>query len=235
MFSLFSTPGWFNGIDLVFDSITLLIAISIAAYSWKIYKLSDDNKFAYFSFSFSLISLALFFKLITYGILYYHPVRETAFQVLKPLTQGKVSYMDLFYRVGFFMQMASMLGGWLLIFLISQKSRSRLRRYHEVSQIGLFAYLILLLSFVSNFRYEVFYLTSLVLLSLIVLNYYKNYLNNNKNKNTLLVMKAFMLIFLSQLLFLFMSFWNGLYFVGETLLLAGFLLILYVYRRIINL
>src|SRR3989338_8300051 len=119
--------------------------------------------------------------------------------------------------------MVPMLGGWLLMFFISQKSRARLRKFYEVSQIALFIYLIVLVSIVSNFKYFVFYLTSAVLLTLIVLNYYKNYLNTNKNKNTLRVMWAFLLILGSQIAFVFVFVWEELYVVAEILFLLGFL------------
>ena len=141
MFNLFSTPAWFNGIDLIFDSIVLVIALLIAGYSWKIYKTTSENKFGYFSLAFGLISLSFIFKLITYGVLYSDFLQVAADNVVKPLTQGNNLYNDLLYRLGFFIQMSSMLGAWLLIFLISQKSRDRLRRFHELSQIGLFVYL----------------------------------------------------------------------------------------------
>ena len=234
MFSLFSTPDWFNGIDLVFDSIVLVIALLVAGYSWKVYKTTSENKFGYFSLAFGLISLSFVFKLITHGVLYSGSLQVVADNVVSSFTAENNIFNDLLYRLGFFMQMSSMLGAWLLIFLISQKSRDRLKRFHELSQIGLFVYLILLLSLVSNFKYEIFYLTSMVILSITVLNYYKNYLNSDKNKNALIVLNSFFIIFLSQLFFLFMFLWDQFYFIGELLLLIGFLMILYVYRRIIH-
>ena len=234
MFALFNTPVWFNGVDLVFDAIVLLIALLIAGYSWRVYSISSENKFKYFSFAFMLVSIAFLFKLITFGTLYFHPVRETVHQVLMPLTQSRVPIMDLFYRAGFFVEMASFLGAFLLIFLVSQKSRARLHRYHELAQIGLFVYLIGLIAVIATFKYFVFPLTMAVLVSLIVLNYYKNYLNSNKNSNSYLVVIAFLLILLSQLFFIFVFMNNALYFFGEAFLLIGFLLILYVYRRVTN-
>jgi len=35
MFRLFFTPGWFNGYDLLFNSVGLVVALLIAAYSWR--------------------------------------------------------------------------------------------------------------------------------------------------------------------------------------------------------
>ena len=187
----------------------------------------------YFSLAFILVSISLSFKIFTSGVLYYFPVRETVAQVLRPAVGQGLRYSALFYRAGFFFQMASMLGAWLLIFLISQKSRARLTQFYELSQIGLFVYLVLLISVISNFEYVVFYLTSLVLLSLIVLNYYKNYLTSKK-KNALLVMSAFLFILTGHMFLVFMSVNNSFYVAGEMLMLLGFLLLLYTYRTIVK-
>ena len=231
MFQLFFTPEWFNGVDVVFDVVGLVITLLIAGYSYRIYKLHGENKFGYFSLAFILVALGLFFKSFTSSVLYFSPVRDGVLELLRPVAGAKLSLTHLYYRASFFLQMASMLGAWLLIFFISQKSRARLRKYHEVTQIALFMYLVLLVTFVSNFRYTVFYLTSAVLLGLIVLNYYKNYLNT-QNKNTLSVMYAFMLILLGQLFFIFVFLSESLYVVGEVLMLLGFLQLLLTYVRV---
>ena len=232
MFNLFATPNWFNSLDIVFTAVTLVISFLITAYSWRVFKLSSDRRFAYFSFSFLLISLAFTFKLITYGNVYFAPVREITGGLLRPIAEpGGETYRNLFYRAGFFLQMASMLGAWLLIYLISQKSRERLKKFHELTQIGLFVYLVLLIAIVSTFVAPVFFITSLVLLSLIVLNYYRNYLNTGK-KNAWLVMAAFFSIMLAHLSFIFVEYVGSFYFVGMSLMLFGFLLILYVYRKV---
>ncbi|HLD79394.1 MAG TPA: hypothetical protein VJA18_02445 [Candidatus Nanoarchaeia archaeon] len=233
MFRLFFTPGWFNGYDLLFDSIGLVVALLIAAYSWRVYQLHQENRFKYFSLAFLLVSISFGFKIFTSGVLYYFPVRETVAQVLRPATGAGLKYSALFYRAGFFLQMASMLGAWLLIFLISQKSRARLTKFYEVSQIGLFTYLVLLISVVSNFEYVVFYLTSSVLLALIVLNYYKNYLTTGK-VNALMVLTAFLFILAGNLFLVFVFMESSFYAVGELFMLVGFLLLLYTYRKVIQ-
>ena len=102
MFRLFFTPGWFNGFDLLFDSIGLVVAMLIAAYSWRIYKLNNENRFMYFSLAFILVSISLSFKIFTSGVLYYFPVRETVAQVLRPAVGQGLRYSALFYRYGFF-------------------------------------------------------------------------------------------------------------------------------------
>lgn len=232
MFQLFFTPPWFNGWDIIIDGIILIVALLIAAYSWKIYRLNHENRYLYFSFALLLIGVGLLFNIITNSILYFLSVREIAAEILRPVAGAQLEFSYLLYRAGFFLQMVPMLGGWLLMFFISQKSRARLRKFYEVSQIALFIYLIVLVSIVSNFKYFVFYLTSAVLLALIVLNYYKNYLNTNKNENTLQVMWAFLLILGSQIAFVFVFLQEKLYVVAEILFLLGFLVLLATYRRI---
>ena len=91
----------------------------------------------------------------------------------------------------------------------------------------------MLISTIANFKYVIFHITGLVLLSLIVLNYYKNYLNN-QNKNTLRVMFSFLLILLSYLLSVFLFVDPLFYVLGQVFLLLGFVLLLYTYRKIIR-
>ncbi len=232
MFRLFYTPQWFNGWDVVFEAVIFIVALLIAAYSFRIYRFSKETRFAYFSLAFLLIAIGFLLKAATSGILYYTPIRDVAADVLRPLAGQRLEFSSLLYRAGFFFQMIPVLGGLLLVFFISQKSRARLTKFYEVSQIALFIYLVTLISIVSNFKYFVFYLTSAVLLGLIVLNYYKNYLNAGRNKNAYQVMWAFLLILLGNLLFVFVFIWQTLYAVAEVLLLLGFLLLLFTYSRI---
>ncbi len=233
MYRLFFTPGWFEGYDIVFEFIVLLVALLISAYSWRVYRINKENKYAYFSLAFLLVAVSLIFKTFTSSTLYFTPVRDVAADVLRPVAGDGLSYSYLWYRAGFLLQMAPMLAGWLLIFFISQKSRARLRKLHEVTQIALFIYLVALISIVANFKYFVFYLTNVVLLSLILLNYYKNYLNTG-NRKALLVMKSFLLIMLGNIAFVFVFLFNQLYVIGEFLVFLGFLLLLYVYRKAVK-
>ncbi len=235
MFQLFYTPVWFQGWDLVFDAISLIIALLIAGYSWKVYRMSQENRFGYFSFSFILVSLGFIFKIISQGLVYFVPWRNAATAILVPVV-GKgavgINYSDLFFRSGFFLYMVTLLGAWLLIFFISQKRSGRLKKYYEVSQIALFIYLVGLISFVSNFKYVVFYLTSAVILGMAVLNYYQNYLNTNRNTNAFMVMLSFIFILLSNIFFVFVFVFDSFYVLGELFLLVGFLILLYTYRKI---
>ena len=108
-----------------------------------------------------------------------------------------------------------------------------MKKYYEVTQIALFVYLVILISVVSNFRYFVFYLTALVLLGLIVLNYYKIYLNT-ENRNAFRGMLSFIFIFIGNIFFVFVFLYKNLYVLGEVFTLLGFLLLLYTYRRTIK-
>lgn len=233
MYQLFYTPSWFQGFDLVFDAISIVVALLVAGYSWKVYKLTSENKYGYFSFAFLLITIGLIAKVATYGILYFKPLRDVAAVVVGPAAGFELSLSYLWYRGAFFFQMASMLSAWLLLFFVSQKTRSRLKKFYEISQIALFLYLIMLVSFVSNFKYFVFYLTSAVMLGMTSLHYYKNYLNTEK-KSAFLVMSSFLLLTFSQIFSVFVFVFESFYVLGELLLLMGFLLILYTYWSVIK-
>ena len=49
MYNLFATPGWFNGLDLAFEVVSFVIAMLIAAYSFRAYQLSKENRYGYFA------------------------------------------------------------------------------------------------------------------------------------------------------------------------------------------
>ncbi len=231
MFNLFYTPTWFHGWDIIFEGVSLIVALLIAAYSWKVYRLNSENRYAYLSLAFVLVALGFAFKMFTSSVLYFTPIRDATAAVLKPVAGERLEFSHLLYRGSFFMQMISFMGAWLLMFFLSQKSRARLHKLHELTQIGLFVYLVLLISIVANFKYQVFYLTSTVILSLIVLNYYKNYLNT-RTKNSLRVMLGFMFLLLGNIFLVFVFLSNSLYVIGEFLMLIGFLLLLYTYMRV---
>ena len=232
MFRLFFTPGWFNGWDIVFDLVGVVITVLIAAYSWRLYRVNKENRLAYFTLAFLLVSLGLLFKSFTSTILYYTPVRDVAADILRPVAGDGLSLSGLYYRAAFFLQMLFMLGAWLLLFFVSQKPRARLRKFYEVSQIALFIYLLTLISVVSNFKYSVFYLTSSVILGLVVLNYYKNYLNTNKNRQAFKVMLSFLFILAGNLVLIFIFLSSKLYVAGEVLMLIGFLILLVTYQNV---
>lgn len=237
MFTLFETPTWFAGFDLALDTIALLITLIISSYSYKLFKLSKNHKFGYFGLAFSFMSLAFIVKIITYTVIYFSTPQAIAGQTVAVITgitginSVDISLRNLLYRFGFFVQMASTLGALLLLYLVSQKSRDRLKRFYEVSQIALFTYFVILISIVSTFKYTVFYLTSLVLLALIVLNYYQHYLLK-KTDNSKKVLFAFSCLLLAQIFFVFIFAANWFYFVAEILTLTSFSIIAYVYMQV---
>ena len=233
MYRLLLTPEWFQGVDILFEAVGLVTAFLIAAYAWRAYELNKENRFLYFSLAFVLVGSSLLFKIISSGVLYFTPVRNTVLDVLRPTVGLRLRYTNLYYGATFFLQMASLLGGWLLIFFVSQKPRARLQRFHELSQIALFVYFVLLISVVAQFKHVVFYLTASVLLALIILNYYKNYLEN-RNPNTFRVMLAFLFIFISHLFFIFVFLLPGLYVIGQLFLVVGFSSLLYTQARIVG-
>ena len=59
MFTLFETPAWFAGFDLALDTIAFLVTLIISSYSFKLFRLSKESKFGYFSLAFSLKNFSL--------------------------------------------------------------------------------------------------------------------------------------------------------------------------------
>src|SRR3989338_3094179 len=105
MFQLFFTPHWFNGWDILIEGIVLIVALLIAAYSWKIYRLNHENRYLYFAFALLLIGAGLLLKITTNSILYFLSVREIAAGVFRPVAGPQLEFSHLLYRAGFFLQM----------------------------------------------------------------------------------------------------------------------------------
>ena len=234
MFTLFETPVWFAGFDLALDTVAFLIALVISSYSFKLFRLSSNRKFGYFSLAFGLMSIGLLFKLATYAVIYSSTsqfVAATTIEVVTGMNGVDLSMRNLLYRFGFFVQMAATLGSLLLLYLVSQKSRDRLKQFYEISQISLFTYFVLFVSVVATFKFFVFYLTSMILLALIVLNYYQNYLQK-RSTNSWRVLVAFSCLLCAQLFFVLIMASSWSYFVAEILTIISFGIIAKVYMEV---
>ena len=65
MLKFYFSPEWFHGIDSIFEIVSIIVALLIALYAYKIYKFSKVNKYKFFSWAFLLIAIAYIFKILT--------------------------------------------------------------------------------------------------------------------------------------------------------------------------
>ena len=103
--------------------------------------------------------------------------------------------MDIFYQIGFFFYRFLTLAGLYIIYRIHNTKT-------YLGDILVFGYFILLSILASTEIYYLFHLTALALLLLITRNYYGIYRENHFT-NTAILVTAFGVLALSQLLFIF--------------------------------
>jgi hypothetical protein len=235
MVNVLFSPGWFYGIDAIFESIAILATILLSFYSYKLYKFTKKSSHKYFSLSFFMISLAFFVKVITNLFLYFPNLREkvVGFIISRYYLLEQTNFI---YALGNFGFRFLMLLGLLGIFWIIGKSR-------EKNKLLILLYFVSAISLVSIFSvttifgvihlYILFHLTAALFLAYITYFYYTNYLNRKK-KTTFYIFLSFLLIFLSQLVFIFLPLDLRIYVIAEFLQLAGYFLLLYEYYMLVR-
>lgn len=219
------SPSWFSGIDSLFELVTVIVTMLIAIYAHKIYKLTQEKKYRFFSYSFLLISISYIIKILMDVSVYYPTTKIVKIGILTVVTHT-FERLDAFYSIGYFVLRFLLLLGLLGIFLVLEKREDWKS-----------AFLLIYLAFVSalfgNYLYHVFHITTSLFLLLIFVYYHNNYMNY-KSKNSFFVASSFFLIFVSQLIFIALSLHPVLYVVGESIQLLGYLLLLFTFISILK-
>ena len=189
------TPDWFLGFDILIELFSFVVLCMFLFLSLQNYRISKNKKnFLYAGFGFGLIALAQLAAILTKTVLYYDfDLIQQAGQAI--ITSNFVSSVDIFYHIGFFFFRFLTLAGFYMIY----------RLHHNKNFPGgyfLFAYFILLSALLSKEMYYIFHITAFLVLIMIVKNYYKIY-KENGFLNTKILLMAFGILSLSQLLFIF--------------------------------
>ena len=58
------SPEWFYGIDYLFDSVSVIVALLITFFSYKSYKYTSQKKYLYFALSLFLVAAAFLAKIL---------------------------------------------------------------------------------------------------------------------------------------------------------------------------
>lgn len=222
MLELVYSPQWFYGIDILFEFINVIAALLIAFFSYKIYKFTKDKYCLYFGLSFVAICLSFMSKILTNFQLYFKILRRSKVidQALVTLTTHKTFN---FFMTGYFFHRVFMLLALAGILFIICKYDKKL--------LVLFAYFIAIIAAFSTSEYFIFHVTTSILLGYIFYNYYLNY-KYNPTKNTFLVAFAFLLILISQIIFINIIIGVENYVIAQIIQVVGYLTLLYAYIRI---
>ena len=218
------TPDWFLGTDVLIEIFGFIILSLFFYYSIKSYKLTKNKNSLLLGGAFLLIALAELATIFTKVVLYY----DTTFtrQIGKMIvTQQVIQSVDIFYYIGFFFHKFLTLLGLYII------CRLPLRKKLTGDLILVLAFLIIAALFSQGFYY-LFHITALILLSLILKNYWEIY-KKNKSNNTKMLIIAFGMLGLSQVLFIISSI-GILYAAAQVIQLVSYLTLLILIIRIVK-
>ena len=187
------TPDWFLGKDVLIEGFSFIVLLIFSFLAIKNYKLNKNRKFLYLGVGFGLIALAQLAAVITKLVLYYDiGLSQEIGQAI--ITSQILKSVDIFYYAGFFFHRFLTLLGLYVIYRLPRKKKSSV-------DIILGIYFIIISTLLSRGIYYLFHLTALILLILIINNYYQVY-KKNKFVNTKILIFAFGILALSQLIFI---------------------------------
>ncbi len=207
---LYYSPTWFLGYDIVLELIFAIITLTVAAYAFKIYRLSEQRELKLFGLSFLLISFSYSFWALLNGF------------AISELTEA-TSILDLAHAtiysvIGVYFHILFYLGGMITLTYMSLKVKS-------TKVLVLIISLILLFMLNVEEKYLLLYLVSAVLLIFVTYGYIED-ARAHQNKKTWPLILAFILLFLGRFDFIFSSRDYRFYVIGHFLELAAYLIIL---------
>lgn len=218
------TPDWFLGIDVFIEIFSFIILSLFFYYSLKSYKLSRNKNSLLLGVAFLLIALAELATIFTKLVLYYDAsFTQTVGRAI--ITYNVVQSVDIFYYVGFFFHKLLTLVGLYVIYRIPLKRRL------SGDIILVLAFLVISALFSQGFYY-LFHVSALLLLILIINNYCSIY-KENKSDNTKMLIIAFSMLALSQVLFI-ISRIGVLYAAAQIIQLVSYLTLLILIIRIVK-
>lgn len=206
MVSVHLGPSWFFGVDAGLEALAALIAFSVTVAALRIYKISGDKKYFYFTTSFVLLTLSFLARAITDFLLEELIWHIPAHILTKVFFYGYVSHIFL------------ALGAYVILFSITHK-------INNPRVIALIALLLIPAMLISGSYFISFYVISLLFLAFISAAYFKNY-KKVCTTPSCTVFIAFILITLAQAFFLFETTTKLWYVAAQLAQAAGYLTLL---------
>jgi hypothetical protein len=218
------TPDWFLGKDILIEAFSFVVLFTFSFLCMKNYKINKSKKSLYLGTGFILIALAQLATIATKLVLYYDigPSQEIGSMII---AYQLLSSVDIFYYIGFFAHKFLTLIGFYIIYRLPIEKNSR-------KDFFLTLYFIIIFSIFSIGINYLFHTTALVLLLLITRNYFQVY-KKNKSSNTKILITAFALLSLSNVIFI-LSKMSTMYVVANIIGLISYVILLILIIRILK-
>ena len=199
-----AVPQWFNILSTVFHLISFIAAGGITLLGYKAYQMMKVNKYLHFSISFLLITISFVIMGLTNLILYLNLDRS-------------VATISSIISMGFVLYAIFTIAGFLLLTVLTFKIRDV--KIISIFTIGIIAALIFL-PFIKIFH------VILLILTLLLSYYFYSNCKKKKTMNAKLVFSAFTVMMLSHVFHLASGTSEVIFAIGNTLLVAGYIILL---------
>jgi hypothetical protein len=211
MAHLFLIPDWFFGYNVILEFFFAITALAVALYSFKVYRLSNQEQPRLFGIAFLLFSISYFIQ----SILNYLIITNAAQAICDCIS---IPSLFLFNAIGIYVHMFFFVIGLVTLAYMTLKTKN-------ITTYVLLLSTLLLSFFVVENKIPWFYMISSLLLVFISLHYLFNFIKNKRTK-TLLVFIAFMLLLFGHTHFIFSVNHTLYYVLGHFLELFAYILIL---------
>lgn len=210
-------PVWVYILDAAIQFVGAIIALLVAGYGYKAYKLTARNRYLYFSLAFILLGIGLLiFALVIPALFYYYKFYPNVYA-------GGLLYVSR--TLNFIYMFAILMAYTLFVFIYSRIERKSIMALLAALVLSLVVYSFVYISFIG------FNLISGMLLVFVIFYTSKNWLRR-RNFNSLLVVLTFCLIAVSHALFIVGGFKNIFYFFAHGAQLIGYFSLFILFLRV---
>ncbi len=216
MFHVVYSPEWFYGKDIVIDIVSILVLLLVSFFSIRFYKINKNRNNLYLTASFLSLALSFAFKVLMNFKIYYSNI-ETQVIGTMTLSYNVIESSNLLIFLGSLLYRALALIGLYILYSLYKKQ--------STSDYILVTILLIGITYFSYSSYYVLHVISLVLLTLIIVQYLKNYIDKS-HMSTITMTLSLGLIFFSQVLFMLIGLNSDLYVAAEITQLIGYIGIL---------
>ena len=211
MSTIFMSPNWFFGYDVLFELFFFIISLVIALYALKVYRTTNQKSAKYFGFGFLLVAAAYLVQSISNYLVY----SKLNSQICQLTNLSSVATVD---AIGTYAYMLLMILGFVVLLFVSLKSDKK-----RTLWIMLLTSIIAIM--LSKNSLYTFYLLSSIYLAFIAWHFVENYLKN-KQALTLTVALAFIFLWFGTFHFLISVDHELFYVIGHILSFCAYIMIL---------
>lgn len=218
------TPDWFLGNDVLINIISFLVLFLFFLFACKCYKLDNRKGTLYLGIGFLLIAIGELSTILTKLVLYYDTnITQEIGRII--ITSQMVQSVNIFYNLGFFLNKFFVLFGLYVIYKLPLDKKLSIDFFLTI-------YLIFIVALLSNSLFYVYNITAIIFLILIINNYSKIY-KKYRLANTQILIFAFVLLALSQVLFM-LSKLNYFYVGAQSIQLVSYIILLILIMKIMK-